>query len=91
MHTDKTEYSLLEVWNAGEKAREIVRPEAVHTRPVPLKRPVLDEPALAGDIVDECGFGSFPGKLPAKLVGSGGFVMVPLAAPGQRQARWSRR
>jgi hypothetical protein len=31
---------------------------------VDLEPPVLDEPALAEDIVDECGLGSFPASDP---------------------------
>jgi hypothetical protein len=31
---------------------------------VELEPPVLNEPALAEDIVDECGFGSFPASDP---------------------------
>jgi hypothetical protein len=31
---------------------------------IDLEPPVLDEPALAEDIVDECGLGSFPASDP---------------------------
>jgi hypothetical protein len=38
---------------------------------VELEPPVLDEPAPAEDIVDECGLGSFPASDPASWWATG--------------------
>jgi hypothetical protein len=48
---------------------------------VDLEPPVLDEPALAEDIVDECGLGSFPASDPPSWWAAG------LRAPAWRRPK----
>jgi hypothetical protein len=45
---------------------------AVQMEPVELEPSMLDGPALADDIVDECGLGSFPASDPPSWWASAG-------------------
>ena len=44
--------------------REAIRSAPVQTEPAELQPPVLNEPALDGDVVHQCGLGSFPASDP---------------------------